>query len=116
MMNPRMAARNKNLIKFFQWLTGSNLAEQQQNQQDDQNHPNQPHAGMAMAVAIAPDAAGEAAQKDDDQDDDEYRPKRHGALPEVPREPPKTLPQPGSNHIPGRESLAGQYQEKLFLR
>jgi hypothetical protein len=29
MMNPRMAAGNKNLIKFFQWLNGSNLAEQQ---------------------------------------------------------------------------------------
>src|SRR4051812_7270816 len=116
MMNPRMAAGNKNLIKFFQWLSGSNFAEQQQDQKYDQNHPHQPHAGMAVAVAIAPDAAGEAAQKDDDQDDDEYRPKRHDTLPEVPRASPKTLPQPGSNHIPGRESLVDQYQEKLFLR
>src|SRR5215212_5446350 len=89
MMNPRMAAGNKNLIKFFQWLSGSNFAEQQQNQQDDQNHPHQPHAGMAVAVAITPDAAGEAAQEDDDQDDDEYRPKRHGAPPKCRGSPQK---------------------------
>ena len=104
MMNPRMAAGKRNLIKFFQWFNGSNLAEQQQDQKYDQNHPNQPHAGMAVAVAIAPDAAGKAAQKDDDQDDDEYRPKRHDAFPEVSRAFPKTLLQPGSKHIPGRES------------
>jgi hypothetical protein len=35
MMNPRMAAGNKNLIKFFQRLNGLNLAEQQQNQKHD---------------------------------------------------------------------------------
>src|SRR5215216_3564275 len=102
MMNPRMAAGNKNLVKFFQRLSGSNLAEKQQNQQDDQNHPNQPHAGMAVAVAIAPDAAGEAAQKDDDQDDDEYRPKRHGALPERPAGVPQDGPAAGSKHISDR--------------
>jgi hypothetical protein len=55
MMNPRMAAGNKNLIKFFQWLNGSNLAEQQQNQKHDQNHAGKPHAGMAVAIAIAPE-------------------------------------------------------------
>jgi hypothetical protein len=35
MMNPRMAAGNRNLIKLFQWLNGSNLAEQQQDQKHD---------------------------------------------------------------------------------
>src|SRR4029450_11322549 len=91
MMNPRMAAGNKNLIKFFQWLSGSNLAEQQQDQEHDQNHPDQSHAGMAMSVAITPDAAGEAAEEEDDQDNDEYRAKRHDALPpQRPRgRPPK---------------------------
>src|SRR5829696_6186752 len=105
MMNPRMAAGNKNLIKFFQRLSGSNLAEQQQNQQDDQNHAREAHGGMPAAVAIAAEPAGEAAEEKYDQNNDEYRSKRHGALPQAPRESPKTLPQPGSKHIPGRESL-----------
>jgi hypothetical protein len=60
---------------------------------------------MAVAVAIAPETAGEAAEQKYDQDNDEYRSKRHGALPEGPRTFPKTLPRPGSKHIPGRESL-----------
>src|SRR5437899_1644366 len=60
---------------------------------------------MAVAIAIAPETAGEAAEEEYDQDNDEYRSKRHGALPEGPRASPKTLAQPGSKHIPGRESL-----------
>src|SRR5438105_12515179 len=60
---------------------------------------------MAVAIAIAPETAGEAAEEEYDQDNDEYRSKRHGALPEGPRTSPKTLPRPGSKHIPGRESL-----------
>src|SRR5947207_11048861 len=60
---------------------------------------------MAVAIAIAPETAGEAAEQEYDQDNDEYRSKRHGALPEGPRTSPKTLAQPGSKHIPGRESL-----------
>src|SRR5438445_8564632 len=60
---------------------------------------------MAIAIAIAPETAGEAAEQEYDQDNDEYRSKRHGALPEGPRASPKTLAQPGSKHIPGRESL-----------
>src|SRR6266498_2037280 len=95
MMNPRMAAWNKNLIKFFQWLggqMGSNLAQQQQDQEHDQNHPGEAHAGMAPAVAIAAEPAGEAAEQEYDQDNDEYRSKRHGVLPPDPRPPPpKTL-------------------------
>src|SRR5258708_38942810 len=61
---------------------------------------------MAPAVAIAAEPAGEAAEEEYDQDNDEYRSKRHGALPEGPRAPPKTPPRPRSKHIPGRESLA----------
>src|SRR5258707_1120708 len=60
---------------------------------------------MAPAVAIAAEPAREAAEEDYDQDNDEYRSKRHGALPEGPRASPKTPPRPGSKHIPGRESL-----------
>src|SRR4029450_10055205 len=92
MMNPRMAAGNKNLIKFFQWLSGSNLAEQQQDQEYDQNHPDQSHAGMAMSVAITPDAAGEAAEQDDDQEDADYGPKRHAPAPRRPAGVPQNAP------------------------
>src|SRR6266404_2537741 len=60
---------------------------------------------MAPAVAIAAEPAGEAAEEEYDQDNDEYRSKRHGTLRKGPRGVPKTLPQPGSKHISGRESL-----------
>src|ERR1044072_2115388 len=99
MMNPRMAAGNTNLIKFFQWLSGwnrSNLAQKQQDQEHDQNHPHEAHAGMAVPVAVAPETAGEAAEEQYDQDNDEYRSKRHGALLEGRRAPPpKTLSRAG---------------------
>src|SRR5215216_746416 len=92
MMNPRMAAGNKNLIKFFQRLSGSNLAQQQQNQEYDQNHAGEAHGGMPAAVAIAAEPAGEAAEEKYDQNNDEYRSKRHGALPKAPAEVPKNAP------------------------
>src|SRR5215203_4479679 len=60
---------------------------------------------MPAAVAIAAEPAGEPAEEKYDQNNDEYRSKRHGALPKAPRKSPKTLPPPGSKHIPGRESL-----------
>src|SRR6186713_1881450 len=66
----------------------SNPSEQQQDQEYDQNHPDKPHPGMAMAVAVPPEATRKAAQKDDDQDDDEYRSKRHATLPEGRRASP----------------------------
>src|SRR6187399_2766751 len=97
----------------------SNPSEQQQDQEYDQNHPDKPHPGMAMAVAVPPEATRKAAQKDDDQDDDEYRPKRHATLPEGRRASPNACAV-RSKHIPGRESLepmrSGMTTTSLFLR
>src|SRR3954470_8901866 len=54
------------------------FAEQQQDEENDQNHATQPHAGMAHAVAVTAEPAGKAAEQEDNQDDDKYRSKRHG--------------------------------------
>src|SRR5581483_6595903 len=53
---------------------------QQQHQQDDQNHPAEAHAGMAHAIAITPETAGEAAEQVNDDENDQNQPKRHDAL------------------------------------
>ena len=57
----------------FNDLFGSKLAEQQQDDEPDQNHAADPHAGMAHAVAIAAEPARKAAQQENNQDDDEDR-------------------------------------------
>src|SRR3954464_8733357 len=57
------------------------LAEQQQDEENDQNHATQPHAGMAHAVPVTAEPPGKAAEQEDNQDDDKYRSKRHGTLP-----------------------------------
>src|SRR5258707_14247824 len=44
---------------------------------------------MAEAIAAAVIAGRDAAQEQNDQEDDEYRSKRHGALPELSQAAPK---------------------------
>src|SRR5882757_2123708 len=50
---------------------GSQLAEQQQDQQHHQNQSAQPHSRMAHAIAVAAETAAEPAQQENDQDDNE---------------------------------------------
>src|SRR5260370_29490437 len=80
-MNPGAAGPDPELVLYFQCLVGSELAEQQQNEQHDQNEAAKAHPGMAHAIAIAAEPAAEAAQQQNDHDDDEYRSKRHRILP-----------------------------------
>src|SRR6266702_2359757 len=98
------AASDRNKVRYFNGLFDSQLAQQDQHQQHDQNYPTQSHAGMAHAIAIAAKTASEAAEEENYQDDDEYRSKRHRALPQDAAGAPQTAPRPGAKHIPGRES------------
>src|SRR3984957_15207256 len=81
MMNPSAPARSRNKAFYFNGLWGSELAEQQQDDQDHQNDAAKAHSGMAHAVAIAAETAAEAAAQEDDQNNDEYQAKRHDGLP-----------------------------------
>ena len=63
---------------MLRWL---NLAKQHQDEQNHQNYPAKPDAGMAEPVAIAPETAAEAAEQIDDHQDDQDQPKGHATLP-----------------------------------
>src|ERR1700757_1678792 len=63
---------------MLRWL---NLAKQHQDEQNHQNYPAKPDAGMAEPIAVAPETAAEAAEQVDDHKDDEDQPKGHGTLP-----------------------------------
>src|SRR5450432_1867341 len=85
MMNPGAAAPRpgigRNKACYFKDLGGSELAEQQQDDQHHQNDAANAHSGMAHTVAVAAKPAAEAAKQEDDQNDDEYQAERHGILP-----------------------------------
>src|SRR4051794_10594626 len=111
MMNPRMArvgtisVRNK--PSYFKDLRGLKLAEQDQDDEHDQNHPAKAHSGMAKTIAIAAKTAGEAAEQENNQDDDEDGAKRHRGLPMGGKgrgQRRQNAPRPGAKHTPGRES------------
>src|SRR4051812_34085274 len=75
-----LSGRNKRC--YFNDLSELQLAQQDQHQEHDQNYATEPHAGMAEPIAIAAKSAAEAAQQENNHDNDEYRTKRHNALPE----------------------------------
>src|ERR1700742_874954 len=66
-------------IYRYLWLL--QLAEQQQHEQYNQNHPAKPHAGVTQAVAVPADPAAPAAKQVKYHQNDEDRSKRHGAPP-----------------------------------
>src|SRR5205807_9433795 len=68
--------------------------------------PDKSHAGMAVTIAVAPEAPAEAAEQEYDQDNDEYRSKRHGTLP-VTRRPAWNLAASGSKAYSGPGVVGG---------
>src|SRR5882724_11439912 len=106
---------DRNKARYFNDLCCLKLIQQPQDEEHHQNHAAKPHRGMTRSIATAAIAGGDAAQEQHDQDDDEYRSKRHGALPELSQVAPKR-PAARSKPYSGPRVLAPPKRETPSLR
>jgi hypothetical protein len=77
-------AKNKKL-NYFNDLYRSQLAQQQQYDENDQNDAPEPHSGMAHAVTVAANPAAQAPHEVNDHQNDQNYPERHGIPPSAVR-------------------------------